>query len=75
MRNIIIFLYMNTNQVVDARYKTVGHDNRWGHQTKCRKMRNHNNEDHKFASFLIIAYIYRLIFWDNLTYLTRLNLK
>ena len=29
--------------------------------TKSRKMRNQYGEDHKFASFLIIAYIYEAI--------------
>ena len=58
----------------------AGQENSWRHGRmspgkKSMKMRNHNADNHKFASFLIITYIYRLIFWDYLTFEATQKLK
>ena len=40
-----------------------------------RKMRNHYAEDHKFAQFFIIAYLYKgtIILFSEMTSVLRLN--
>ena len=79
-----------SERIVCTAHALHRHENSWRHasRTNWKKMRNHTNEDHKFASFLIITYIYDAIFasfsgmtsilrllksWNNLNFCNKLT--